>query len=126
MCKWAANLIYKKSDHTFSSNCHFKMMIDRLAQSTHRYAIFCCSLHKKRVNQIEDAEADTLEYDLINTFYYQAELSGDLTGNEIITTAHPCKNTSYYAYQYACAKRIYSKQLFTSNSDYVHGVGCEC
>lgn len=54
------------------------------------WLMFSCSLHKTRVDQIDDVDADTLEYTLFNTYYYHPELSDGLTGNEIITTAHPC------------------------------------
>lgn len=44
---------------------------------------------KEKVNQVEDVNADTIEFTEKKTFYFNQELSGTISGNEIITILHP-------------------------------------
>lgn len=47
---------------------------------------------KEKWDLVDDDEEDTLTYHFKNTFIYKPAMNGPgLTGNEIITMIHPCK-----------------------------------
>lgn len=53
--------------------------------------IICISSeYKHKENIIDNQSDDTIEYDYVNTFIYRPEKNGPgLTGDEIVTIAHP-------------------------------------
>lgn len=59
----------------------------------HRLTYFCLLYfreYKDKYDIVDNKAEDTMEYEYRNTYYYKPELSGPgLTGNEIVTVAHP-------------------------------------
>lgn len=50
----------------------------------------CYREWKTKVDIIDDNNADTVEYDYVNTIYFRPELSASgLTGDEFVVLAHP-------------------------------------
>lgn len=54
-----------------------------------------CREWKEKVDQVEDIEMDTLEFTEKKTFYFNAELSSPLTGDEELTMIHPLVAVSF-------------------------------
>lgn len=44
---------------------------------------------KEKVDQEQNLDEDTIEFTEKKTFIFNQELSGELTGDEIVTMAHP-------------------------------------
>lgn len=44
---------------------------------------------KKKFDEVDNDEDDSLEFDLKNTFYFKPDKTAPLTGDEVITTVHP-------------------------------------
>lgn len=44
---------------------------------------------KEKVDQETNLDEDTIEFTEKKTFYFNQKLSGELTGDEIVTMAHP-------------------------------------
>lgn len=53
---------------------------------------------KEKFDLVDDDEEDTLTYHYKNTFIFRPDLSGSLTGNEIITMPHPCMHYLVFHY----------------------------
>lgn len=77
-----------KSDH-FSLS---KIILQTHSKHKHLFSnTFCIfSEYKHKENIIDNRTDDTIEYDYVNTFIYRPEKNGPgLTGDEVITIAHP-------------------------------------
>lgn len=46
---------------------------------------------KEKFDLVDDDAEDTVTYHYRNKFIFRPDLSGGLTGDEIITMPHPCK-----------------------------------
>lgn len=51
--------------------------------------LFCYREWKEKVDQEQNLDEDTIEFTEKKTFYFNQKLSGALTGDEIVTMAHP-------------------------------------
>lgn len=46
--------------------------------------VFCFSEWKSKVNLVDNAEEDTITYNMLNTFIFDPDLTKPLTGDEIV------------------------------------------
>ena len=46
---------------------------------------------KEKFDLVDDEAEDTVTYHYKNTFIFRPDLSGNLTGDELIVLPHPCK-----------------------------------
>lgn len=54
------------------------------------FYFFILREYKDKIDIVDNKEEDTIEYDYRNTYIYKPEQNGiGLTGNEIVTVAHP-------------------------------------
>lgn len=105
----------KRSDHIFLSKI-FKYAISiRYDFSTALLIFFGGDREWKEKFDIEDnEEEDTMTYHFQNRFIFRPDLSGNLTGDEIITMPHP---RNYHTFAFTLCK-------FNPNSSVYHPFLC--